>query len=354
MTHTLAALILAATTATATTAATPKNVILLIGDGVGPAHITMAANVRGDAFRIGTMPVVGFYTTHCADRAVTDSAAGATALATGVKTNYEMLSLDPKTLAPLPTVLEKAEQLGKATGLVTTGYFWDATPAAFAAHAKHRHDPGVDLQMLRAGAEIIAGTGYERFGTEERPPLENLAGTHGYILITKPAQLSVARGSKLLAAFPSQARDMDVPGAELPLLAKWALDHLDDDRDGFFLMIEHEGTDSASHQNQVADVRKALTSLDEAVGVALDFAAKRGDTLVVVASDHETGGMRISETKQLSRFRVEWSATDHTGTAVLVFAYGPGAAAFGGFQDNTDVGKKLLAAVGGTRNGGKN
>jgi alkaline phosphatase len=349
MVHTLAVLILAATAATRPLP--PKNVILLIGDGFGIGHVTLAKNVRGEKFRIGTMPVVGVFTTHCADRAVTDSAAGATALATGAKTNYEMLSLDPKTLAPLPTVLERAEEAGKATGLVTTTYFWDATPAAFAAHARHRHDPGIDAQILKSGVDVVAGTGSDKFGTEENPvPVDTLAGAHGFILITDPKQLDVARGPKLLACFPSQVRDVDTPGAELPVLTKWALGHLDDDRDGFFLVVEHEGSDGSSHQNQTADLRKVVASFDEAVGVALDFAAKRGDTLVVVAADHETGGMRISETKQLSRFRVEWSTTDHTGEAVAVFAYGPGSAAFAGFQDNTDVGRKLMDAVGGGKN----
>lgn len=335
----LAAILLAAT------AAQPKNVILLVADGAGPGHFTVARNLRGADFRIGTMPVVGLHTTQCADRAVTDSAAAATALATGFKTNYEMVSVDPKTLAPLPTVLEAAEKRGKATGLVTTSNFWDATPAAFAAHAKHRHDPGIDLQMLRSGAEIIAGTGLEDFSNEVSPDQMKIATENGYTIVNTRAQLDAAKGAKLLAYFPFQARNLDVPEAPLPVLAKWAIEHLQDDPDGFFLLIEHEGSDSSSHQNNQVDVRKALTSFDEAVGVALDFAQKRGDTLVVVTSDHETGGLRISETKTTSRWRIEWSTGDHTATGVPVFAYGPGAAAFAGFQDNTDVGKKLFDAV---------
>jgi alkaline phosphatase len=338
----LATLLLAATASQA-----PKNVILLVADGAGPAHFTVARSLRGESFRIGTMPVVGLHTTHCADRAVTDSAAGATALATGFKTNYEMVSVDPKTLAPLPTVLEQAEKRGKATGLVTTSNFWDATPAAFAAHAKHRHDAGIDVQMLRSGAEIIAGTGLEDFSNEVSPDQMKIAAENGYTIVNTRAQLDTARGAKLLAYFPYQERNRDVPEAPLPVLAKWAIEHLKDDPDGFFLLIEHEGTDSASHQNNHPDVRKALTSFDEAVGVALDFAKQRGDTLVVVTADHETGGMRVSETKTTSRWRIEWSTGDHTASAVPVFAYGPGAAAFAGFQDNTDVGRKLLAAVGG-------
>lgn len=335
----LAAILLAAA------AAQPKNVILLVADGAGPAHFTAARNLRGNDFRIGTMPVTGFQTTQCADRAVTDSAAGATALATGAKTNYEMVSLEPKTRAPLPTVLELAEKRGKATGLVTTANFWDATPAAFAAHAKHRHDPGVDLQMLRSGADVIAGTGLEDFSRELTPEQARAAAENGYTVVNTREQLDTAKGAKLLAHFPYQERNLDVREAPLPVLAKWAIDHLAKDPDGFFLLVEHEGTDSASHQNHQVDLRKALTSFDEAVGVALDFAQKRGDTLVVVTSDHETGGMRISETKERSRWRIEWATGDHTATAVPVFAYGPGSAAFSGFQDNTDVGKKLRAAV---------
>jgi alkaline phosphatase len=343
MIHLLAAMLLAATAPAA-----PKNVILLISDGSGLGHFTFARNIRGDAFRIGTMPVVGVFTTQCADRAVTDSAAAATALATGAKTNYEMVSLDPKTLEPLETVLEVAKKQGKAAGLVTTAAFFDATPAAFAAHAKHRHDKGVDAQMLRSGADLIAGTLLEDFTNELSPELAKVAADNGWTVLNTRAQLDATpQGKKLLAVFRWQERNLDQPDAPLPVLAQWAIDHLDDDPEGFFLVIEQEGTDSSSHQNHIADLRKALASFDEAVGVALDFAAKRGDTLVIATADHETGGLRVTETKQLARLRVEWSTTDHTGTMIPIFAFGPGSTAFGGLQDNTDVGKKLKAAVSG-------
>ncbi|HEX7833808.1 MAG TPA: alkaline phosphatase [Thermoanaerobaculia bacterium] len=334
-----AALILAATPV-----AQPKNIILLVADGAGPAQFTTAKQVRGDQFRIGTMPVIGLHTTPCADRNVTDSAAGATALATGRKTNYEMLSQDPATGAPYETVLERAEKSGKVTGLVTTGDFWDATPAAFAAHANHRHAVGVREQVVQHGIEVIAGGGFQKFGKEGVPSFEEFAKTYGYTGITTRAELDAAQGPRLLASFTGQERDADFKEARLADLAKWAIDHLDDDPKGFFLLIEHEGTDSAAHQNQGPDLRNALASFDEAVGVALDFAAKRGDTLVVVTADHETGGLRISETK-LGRPRLEFSTTDHTATAVPVFAYGPGSQLFGVFQDNTDIGKKLLEFV---------
>ena len=341
MIHFLAAVLLAATTPAA-----PKNIIFLVADGTGLGHYTLARSVRGENFRIGTMPVVGVFTTHCADRAVTDSAAAATAFATGFKTNYEMLSIDPKTLAPLETVLEVAEKRGKATGLVTTSNFFDATPAAFAAHAKHRHDAGVDVQMLRSGADVIAGSLLDDPGKEQSPDLLAIAKENGYTIVDSRAKLDASpHGTKVLALFPWQERNLDAPEAPLPVLAKWAIDRVDDDPDGFFLLIEHEGTDSSSHQNNAADVRKALISFDEAVGVALDYASKRNDTLVVVTGDHETGGLRVTDTAQLRRLRIEWSTAEHTGTMVPVFAYGPGSMQFGGILDNTDIGKKLKAAV---------
>lgn len=339
-----AALLLA--TPAATRPAVPKNIILMIADGSGLAHFTVAKTVRAEQFRIGTMPVVGLHTTACADRAVTDSAAGATTFATGFKTKYEMLSLDPVTGAPMETVLERAEKAGKATGLVTTADFWDATPAAFAAHAEHRYGEGVREQMVQHGIEVIAGGGLQKFGKDGTPSFADFAKTYGYTGITTREELDAARGPRLLAVFPGQVREADFSEVRLPDLARWAIDHLDDDPDGFFLLIEHEGTDGASHQNNAADLRSALASFDEAVGVALDFAAGRGDTLVIVTGDHETGGLRISETK-LARPRQEWSTTDHTATAIPIFAYGPGCTAFGMFQDNTDVGKNLLKFVAG-------
>lgn len=338
----LAALLLAATVA----APHPKNVILLIADGAGPAHWMAAKHERGDQFRTGAMPVIGLVSTYCLDRAVTDSAAAATAYATGFKTNYEMLSQLPDGTKP-ETVLEAAVKRGKATGVVTTTDFWDATPGAFTAHAKYRHDPGIEDQVVHSGANVIAGSGMEEFGRNGMPSFADFAARSGYTVITTRAELDAAQGPKLLAVFKGLENDMDVPEAPLPVLAKWAIDHLDDDPDGFFLMIEHEGTDSASHDNMTWDVRKALVSFDEAVGVALEFAAKRGDTLVIATSDHETGGLRISDTKK-GNFRMEWSTVEHTGTVVPIFAFGPGASAFAGFQDNTDVGKKLFAAVRGS------
>jgi alkaline phosphatase len=341
----LLAVLLFATASLAAPPPAPKNVILLIADGTGLAHWTALKQNKPDA-NLTRLPVVGLATTHCLNRAVTDSAAAASAIATGSKVNYEAVSEAPDG-KPLTTVLEAAESAGKATGVVTTAYFYDATPAAFAAHAKHR-DQYAEIvgQMIRSGAEVIAGTGLKPLGQDELAALPVAAQEQGYTVVTDRAGLDAApAASPVLAVFPKQTRDLDFPGAPLPLLTRFAIDRLKGDKDGFFLMIEHEGTDSSSHHNNIPDTTASLKSFDEAIGIALDFAAKNPDTLVVVTSDHETGGLRVSETKS-ARFRLEWSATDHTGVAVPVFAFGPGASEFGGFYDNADVGKKLLKSIG--------
>lgn len=342
----LTALLLVAFGLFAAPPAQPKNVILLIADGMGPAHHTALKHYRGADCNICRMPVVGLTSTHCLNRAVTDSAAAASAWATGRKVNYEVVSVDAEG-KPLQTVLEIAELRGKATGLVTTARFYDATPAAFAAHADHRDESAKIIgQMLRSGAELIIGTGLQTLTSPELSHVLGDARQQGYTVATTRPELDAAAGaSRLFAVFPQQTRDVDVPEARLPDLTRIAIDRLRTDPDGFFLMVEHEGTDSSSHQNNIADLRASLTSFDQAVGIALEFAATSGNTLVLVTSDHETGGLRITETKT-ARFRLEWSSTDHTGVSVPVFGFGVGAAEFAGVYDNADGGRRVAGVVG--------
>lgn len=342
----LAALLVAGAAVFAAPAPAPKNVILFIADGAGPAHYTAMKLRRGNDFQIGRMKVVGLATTFCSNRAVTDSAAAASSLATGFKVNYEALSVDAEG-KPLPTVLEVAEKSGKVTGLVTTSYFPDATPAAFASHVTHRDQIAeIISQMLASGAELIVGGGQASLKDPKYAQVPELAAKQGYQFILNRADLDAAPKSKpVFAVFTEQPRNVDFPDAPLPDLTRWAIGRLKGHAGGFFLMVEHEGTDSSSHQNNTADVNASSTSFDTAVGIALDFAAAAGDTLVVVTSDHETGGLRLAETKS-GRLRLEWSTVDHTAAAVPVFAFGPGSDGFAGFYDNTDVGKRLLELVG--------
>lgn len=324
----------------------PRNVILLIGDGMGSSHVTLASSLRGDDFAIGRMPVAALVTTHSAGTVVTDSAAAATAIASGVKTGNGMVGVGPDGRSHR-TVLEAAEASGRSTGLVTTTGFWDATPAAFAAHVSDRGDAlAIGLQMLRKGVEVIASNGSDKFGVGEIPPLARVVDMAGYELAGSAEEMELARGERVLAIFPSQVNDVDAPEAPLPSLAEAAIRRLARDPDGFFLMIEHEGIDTSSHTNSNDDLRASLISFDQAVANALAFAESRSDTLVIVTGDHETGGLQLVGGASPEVIGLRWGGTGHTAEALPLFASGPGAAAFAGMIDNTDIAKMLFVLLG--------
>lgn len=319
----------------------PKSIILMIADGAGSSQFTAARMLRGAEFQTGRLPFTGLVATSpVADSIVADSAASATAYATGVTTNYRAVGVDAAG-NPRLTLLQLAEQIGKSTGLVTTTNFWDATPASFAAHTPSRYQTDVIIrQMLSSGAEIIIGGGAAYFGVEGRPELEDVAATTGYALARTAAELESMEGERVLAVFPTEKLEVDFAEVRLPVLARWAIDRLDRDPNGFFLMIEHEGPDGAAHANDTAGFVASLLSFDEAVGVALRYAATRDDVLLVVTGDHETGGLQIHRERG-REIELRWGTKGHTGEAVPIFARGAGAEMFVGFLDGAEVGRRL-------------
>jgi alkaline phosphatase len=200
-------------------------------------------------------------------------------------------------------------------------------------------------QLLESEVDLIAGGGAELFGTEGLPSLSTAAAEHGWALVTEPSALASAPAKKALAVFPSQKNAADMPGARLPDLARWALERLSTDPDGFFLLLEHEGTDSASHENSAEDLKNSLRSFDETVGIVADFARQRGDTLVLVVGDHETGGLRVLA-DGAGGVALEFGSNAHTGSLVPLFALGPGSERFSGLYENTEIAHKVQALYG--------
>lgn len=318
----------------------PRNVILFVGDGMGTTHFTVLHRIRGAESTLPRFTNAGLVTSHSASDIVTDSGAAATALATGVKTDNGALSVTPDG-EPVETALELAEKSGRATGLVTTTGFWDATPAAFASHTPSRQNAEeIVRQILSSGVDLVISNGAEKFGVENRPTVEELAGEFGYTPIISAAGLT-KRDGKVLALFPGNELDLDYEEAPLPVLTRFSIDQLSGDPDGFFLVVETEGTDTASHENETEAVLRSLRSLDEAVSIALDFARANGETLVLFTGDHETGAFEISPSGNGTDLKLDWFSKHHTGQALPVFAYGPGSEQFSGWHDNTDIGKTL-------------
>ncbi|HUP45755.1 MAG TPA: alkaline phosphatase [Thermoanaerobaculia bacterium] len=342
MTRTILALLCFLFCTFAGAAEAPRSILFLIADGAAISQFTVTRILRGAEFQTGRLPSTGLVATSpLPDSIVTDSAAAATAYATGVRTNYRAVGVDPSGRSH-KTVLERAEELGKSTGLVTTTNFWDATPAAFAAHTPSRYDTDIIIgQMLSSGAAVIAGGGVRYFGVEGRPTLEEVADASAYTLIRTREELESATGERFLAVFPTEDQEVDFEEVRLPVLARWAIEKVAGNPEGFFLMIEHEGADGAAHVNMTDEFVASLISFDETVGVALDFASARDDVLVLVTGDHETGGLQIHRERG-TEMELRWTTKGHTGEAVPIFAFGPGAGEFTGFMSGEDVGKKIL------------
>lgn len=330
-----------------------RNVVLLIADGMGFPHITAARSELGHLGRrlsFERMPITGWLTTHDVGSIITDSAASATALATGVKTAAGRLGKAPDDRV-LETVAEAARDRGLAVGAVTDTYLWDATPGGFLTHVASRRDYAeVAAQMARSGAELLFGEATWKAGDEDDGDRAILAAfsDQGYAVARDWAEVerSGAAGGKLVGLFDSGAvADPERPPS-LPELARFALDRLAAQPGGFFLLVETEETDTASHRRQLQRMVRGMTALDTIVAEVLDFARRDRSTLVLVTADHETGGLSLVSGDYGNRLGLLWTTGNHSGGAVPLFAYGPGAERFGGARDNTEVAVILSQLLG--------
>ncbi|TDJ71323.1 MAG: alkaline phosphatase [Planctomycetota bacterium] len=276
-----------------------KNVILMIADGFGPASRTMARAVAERELALDDI-LVGTCSTYSADSLVTDSAAAATALACGIKTINGAIGVDPA-IQPVATLLEAFESQSRSTGIVTTTQITHATPAAFSAHVRIRTmTRAIGEQQLRQGIEVLFGGGTPFHAPSDggRPNLRALAIEAGYRIVTDRAAFDELEETPVLAIFSSEhmAFEIDRDPLAQPSLAEMtrkALDLLDGDEAGFFLVVEGGRIDHAGHGNDPAAHVADILAYDDAVAVALEFARADGNTLVVSTADHETGGMTL-------------------------------------------------------------
>jgi alkaline phosphatase len=328
----------------------PRAVILMIGDGMGVGQLSASsALVHGADGRLAIegFPVVGLVHTSASDDLVTDSAASASALATGFKVPRRSIA----TLADgseAVTLFELARERGLATGVVTTGGLVDATSASFVAHAALRTDyPDILRDLLNSRAEVLIGGDWRDYEKAKRDReyldlvarIEALGSEAGYTVARSESELAVADGP-VLALYPPRARGLDdAHGPPLRTSTVAALERVGRDPDGFILVVESEVTDGSGHDNDIARVIAGLHEFDEAVAAAASWASARGDTLVLVTADHDTGGLGIVRGRFTEgRATVRWATDGHTAQWVPIFASGPGAGLFGGVIDNTQIG----------------
>ncbi len=282
----------------------PRNVVLMIADGFGPASATLGAAAKGAPLAFDSL-LVGSVETSATDSRVTDSAASATAYACGIKTYNGAIGMDADG-EPCRTVLEAAEAAGLATGLVATSRITHATPASFAAHVPQRaQEAEIAGQMLRSGVDLLLGGGARFFDGTGGPDLLRDA-PDGHVVESVDALRALASIDRddmpVVGLFAANHLDYEVdrdPAAQ-PSLAEMttrALDLLaasEDGRErGFFVMIEGSRIDHAGHGNDPVGHLGDVLAYDRAVEAALAWAARDGHTLVVSTADHETGGMTL-------------------------------------------------------------
>lgn len=330
-----------------------KNVILMIGDGTGLAQIASGqlAIVGPDGLlHMQTMPVTGIVKTHSSDNLITDSAAGATAYACGLKTYNGAIGVTPD-LTACKTILELAEEKGLSTGLISTSSITHATPASFASHVVQRSmQEEIASDFLDSGVEVFLGGGVRWFSEGQRSDSLDLLGNfeeNGYEVVLSDEELGNSTNDKLLGLFADDGLERKEGEPSSKVMVNKALEILDTDEDGFFLMVEGSQIDWAGHGNNVDYLKREVQDFDEAVEAVLEFARNDGETLVVLTADHETGGMTMQ--KQVAEgdsLEIFWTTDYHTGIPVPLMAYGPQATEFMGWRDNTYVGIKLAELLG--------
>ncbi|PAV30788.1 alkaline phosphatase [Virgibacillus profundi] len=401
-----------------------ENVIYMIPDGFSPDYAANYRVYKGEE-AIWDKHLKGMYTTHSANSDITDSAAAGTAMATGNKTNNGVIGLDPEG-NELETILEAAEKDGRSSGLVATSTITHATPASFAAHVVDRNnETEIARQLVTSDVDVMLGGGKNNFlsasqdGNQEELNLIKQAEDQGFEFVetrdelTDIEELDVENGDRLLGLFADDALSPelhrgDTAEPSIAEMTKTAIDVLEEDKDGFFLVVEGSQIDWAGHDNDAAWAMSDTAAFEKAVEEAIEFAKEDGKTLVVVAGDHDTGGMttggygsmelnadvlknvtatgdhmaaqlnddrsNIGEVVEAStgltltekevqviqaadnaslaintviseRASVGWTSTNHTGADIPLYVYGPQSDKFAGFHDNTDLPKMIAETM---------
>jgi len=317
----------------------PKNIILFIGDGMGVAQMTAGITVGDRPLNMQKFTYSGFSMTHSADNYITDSAAGGTAIACGVKTNNGMIGVSPDKKI-VESVIEIVHRKGFATGIISTSSVTHATPASFVAHNSSRGSyEDIALHFLNGSVDLFLGGGEDHFNkrADGRNLVEELK-KQGFKIVYTGDELKTSDSDKIAGLFARLHMPPVSEGRIVSLedMTRKAIEILSRDKDGFFLMVEGSMIDWGGHANDIDYITSEIIDMDNAIGAALNFADKNRQTLVVVTADHETGGMVLTGGNVAGKkAEAKFATTDHSATMVPILSYGPGAHRFSGIHDNT-------------------
>lgn len=332
----------------------PKNIILLISDGAGMSQLWAAAMANRGQLNVLNMPYTGYLFTGSTDNYHTDSAAGGSALATGVKTRNRYIGVDT-TGNPVSNIADQIAKVGMVSGIVSNDKITGATPSAFYAHVSERNNTdSIAGQLLDSKLSLIIGGEHKVFIEEDSLLIRGLRAKNVEV-VYGPEHIAASKSDRLLVFAKDQVdREWDklkdnqngsqtayrliedVFQPAVSFLEKRSTDK------GFFLMVEGAKIDGGGHSNSLPFTITEYLSFDRLVGQALTYADTNRETLVLVTSDHETGGLVLLDAdKDKGHVLGSFATTDHTGIPVPLMAYGPGAEYFQGFLDNAEIAQYL-------------
>ena len=332
----------------------PKNVILMIGDGMGISQLSSAYYFpdEKDADRepsFSRFKYIGLALTSSGREVVTQSPAAATAMATGYKTYNNAVGVDLDTMVR-ENVVEILSKKGYMTGVIATSYVTDATPAGFYAHQPERYmQKEIAMDLLKSDIDFFAGGGSKYFQDSTGIfPFEEHGIEINFKKLKKIKKPEPGSRYGFLLGVDYMPTMRNGRGDFLPKSTSIAVDFLSTGEAGYFLMVEGSQIDWAGHGNQVEAMKAEVNDFERTINEVMDYAEKDGETLVIVTADHETGGFTLGAQGQndgygdYSIIEPTFATTNHSAALVPVFAFGPGAENFMGVYENTEIFHKLV------------
>ena len=327
-----------------------RNVIIMIGDGMGLEQVSCAWVLNHGKLNLDRFPSIGLSRTWCTNELITDSGAGGTALAAGVKTAYSHVGTAADS-TDLASVLVKAQELGKKTGVVVTCHFADATPCDFCCHNEYRYNQD-DLiaDYVTCGVDYLSGGGLDWFtvNRKDNRDITREMAAAGYTVALTEEELMAADLPVIGILAPDNLPVAMERGDLYRRTVTHGLDILSRESGdkGFVMMLEGSCIDDWLHGNDIEKAMEELLDFDRTIGDVLAWAAADGHTLVVVTADHNTGSLTLQDGNLAEgTIGVAFGSESHNGIAVPVYAWGPGSDKFTGIRDNAEWGQLIASFV---------
>lgn len=327
-----------------------KNVILLIGDGMGINQVMAAAYANQYDLSMLKLKSVGIQYYNPNDDFIGDSASGGSALATGEMSWTRHISSNKDGSVEYPALTDYFKAQGKATGVVSLGDIADATPAVFYGHTSERDSTDkITSYWLTSDVDLICGPGTGYLEKPRQDGLDMLNGikANGYSFTKDATAVNEVSGKLICLDDRMGAYATEETLGFLADITKSSIEKLSkDSKKGFFLMVEGAKIDYAGHSDCFPASVIEEFSFDLAVAEALKFADSNGETLVVVTADHETGGLTLLDGDlETGHVLAVYNSDDHTPTVVPVYAYGPGSREFIGTYLNVEIPRTIKKLV---------